>query len=598
MPGPPGHHPDFNEDSNALTELITEMDTLSEEECNESKGAFLAEIEEAIAAAVQDAEGDPRSFQEVQSHSDWPCWKDAMDCKIQSLQQAGTWETVPCPPDKNIVGCKWVYRLKHKADRTTDKYKACLVTQGFSQIYGMDYLDTYSPVAKLASFWTILALAACFDWEVECFNFNSAYLNGELEELEEIYMEQPPGYEEGGKDFVKRLRKALYGLKQAGHRWYNTFKHELADLGFCASTADPGVFYAWIKGSILVIAAHVDDCAMTGHSGKLITIYKAKLNDKFPLTDLRPINSLLRIQVTCDRAACTIMLSQTSYINTILSWFSLTDAKAYPTPMVPTASYSTHNSPSSPTDLACMCKVPYCEAIGSLMYAAIATCPDIAFAMPTLSRFLENPGEAHWQAVKCVFHYLAGTYDHTLTYGAERHELLGYTDADGASQEHRHAISGYAFLIDGGAVSWMSRKQELVTLSIAEAEYVAAIHAAKECIWLQHLIHELFPSLISQTTLHCDNQAALALAVDDNYHAHTKHINTCYHFICECVAWKVIDLVYCPTDDMTADILTKALPQWKVACHSLGLGLRHLSRGVVESGTDEGCTRQHRGGEH
>jgi hypothetical protein len=118
------------------------------------------------------------------------------------------------------------------------------------------------------------------------------------------------------------------------------------------------------------------------------------------------------------------------------------------------------------------------------MYAAIATRPDITFAVSTLSQFLDNPGEAHWEGVKQIFRYLAGTKDRTLTYGEERHELLGYTDADGASQPHRRAISGYAFLIDGGAVSWSSRKQELVTLSTAEAEYVAATHAAKECIWL------------------------------------------------------------------------------------------------------------------
>ena len=290
--------------------------------------------------------------------------------------------------------------------------------------------------------------------------------------------------------------------------------------------------------------------------------------------------------------ARTISLSQTAYINQILTCFSLTDAKTYPTPMVPAASYSKCDSPSSPSDAARMCKVPYREAIGSLMYAAVATCPDIAFAVSTLLQFLENPGEAHWQAVKRVFRYLAGTRSYALTYGAERHNLLRYTDADGASQEHRHAISGYAFLIDGGAISWMSHKQELVTLSTAEAEYVAATHAAKECIWLRRLIRELFPSLISQTTLHCDNQAALTLAVDDNYHTRTKHINIRYHFIRECVAQKVIDLIYCPTDDMTADVLTKALPQWKVVCHSLGLGMHHLSGGVLEFEGDEGCMQR------
>jgi hypothetical protein len=121
-----------------------------------------------------------------------------------------------------------------------------------------------------------------------------------LEELEKIYMEQPPGYEEGGKDFVKRLKKALYGLKQVGHRWYDTFLHELADLGFCASAANPRVFYAQIKGKLLILAAHVNDCMMTESSGKLITAYKSKLNDKFPLTDLSNISWLLGIKVTCD----------------------------------------------------------------------------------------------------------------------------------------------------------------------------------------------------------------------------------------------------------------------------------------------------------
>jgi len=448
-----------------------------------------------------------------------------MDHKIQSLQQAGTWETVPHPPGKNIISCKWVYQLKQKVDGSIDKHKAHLVTQGFSQIYGVDYLDTYSPIAKLASFQTILALTAHFDWEVECFDFNSAYLNGELEDTEEIYMEQPLGYEEGGKDFVKQLRKALYRLKQVGRRWYDTFKRKLADLGFRTSATDPGVFYARIQGNILIVAAHVDDCVMTGNSGRLITVYKAKLNDKFPLTDLGPIHSLLRIEVTHDQAACTISLSQSAYVDSILSHFSLTDAKSYPTPMVPSVFYSKCDSPSSPSDIAHMCKVPYRKAIGSLMYAAVATHPDIAFAVSTLSQFLENLGEAHWQVVKRVFRYLTGTHNHVLTYGAEQYDLTRYIDANGASQEHHCAISGYTFLIDGGAVSWMSCKQELVTLSTAEAEYVVAMHAVKECIWLRRLIGKLFPLLITQTTLHCDNQATLTLAVDDNYHAHTKHID-------------------------------------------------------------------------
>jgi hypothetical protein len=346
------------------------------------------------------------------------------------------------------------------------------------------------------------------------------------------------------------------------------------------------VFITQIDNNVLILAVHVDDCTLTESSSKLITEHRKKLDSKFPLTDLGPIHWLLRIQVTCDRDARSLSLSQSSFIDTILAHFSLADAKPYGMPMVPTANYSKCDSPTSPADVARMHKVPYREAIGSLMYIAIATHPDISFAVLCLSQFLENLGEAHWQAVKRVFCYLAGTQDQVLTYSTEQCNLHGYTNVDGTLQEHRHAISGYAFIINGGAVSWSSRKQELVTLSTAEAEYVAATHAAKECIWLHRLTGELFPSLHTQTTLFCDNQAALKLAMDDNYHARTKHINIRFHFIRQVIASSTIKMVYCPTDDMMADVLTKVLLHWKVMCHGLGLGLRQPSGGVVKSEMD------------
>jgi hypothetical protein len=257
----------------------------------------------------------------------------------------------------------------------------------------------------------------------------------------------------------------------------------------------------------------------------------------------------------------------------MLERFALTDAKPYRSPMVPGIVYSKDDSPSSPQEAARMEKVPYREAIGSLMYASVATRPDISFAVAALSQFLDNPGEVHWEAVKRILRYLSGTKDFVLTYGNECHNLIGYTDADGATQEHRRAISGHAFLIDGGAVSWSSKKQELVTLSTAEAEYVAATHAAKEALWLRRLVFELFPSLEAPTVLYCDNQAALRLIEDDNYRARTKHIDKRYHFVREAAQTGALQLTYCPTDDMTADILTKALPKWKATIHTSTLGL-------------------------
>ena len=216
---------------------------------------------------------------------------------------------------------------------------------------------------------------------------------------------------------------------------------------------------------------------------------------------------------------------------------------------------------------------PVFEAETLLFCTLVGTRPDIAFAVSTVAQFNENPGNAHWEAVKKIFRYLAGTKDLTLTFGGGKKGLEGYTDADGATQDHRYAISGYAYLLDGGAITWSSRKEELVTLSTAEAEYVAATHAAKEGLWLRRFLGEVFRPLLYPTTLHCDNQATIALSLNGGFHACTKHINTRYNFICFTVDCGSLQLIYCPTTHMVANTLTKVLPSLKAKhfAHSLGL---------------------------
>jgi len=325
------------------------------------------------------------------------------------------------------------------------KYKVHLIAQGFTQVYGEDYFNTYSPVARICRFCLILALLACYNWDIESFNFVGAYLNGELDSNKEIYMQSPPGYSSDACS-VKRLQKSLYGLKQAGCKWYDTLVQALASLGFHMTSADPGVFYACVGEHILILAVHVDNCVLTGSSNTLIATYKQKLNACYTLTDLGPLHWLLGIKVTCGHAAHTISLSQSSYINTILAHFSFTDAKPYGSPMIPGAVYLKKGAPSSPEEASCMKHTLYCQAIGSLMYTAITTHPDISFTISALSCFLANPGNAHWEAVKCVFHYLKGTKDLQLTYGSERQDLQGYTDADGSTQEDQRAMSGYTLM--------------------------------------------------------------------------------------------------------------------------------------------------------
>jgi len=287
------------------------------------------------------------------------------------------------------------------------------------------------------------------------FDFIGAYLNGELNEDEKIYIQPPPGYEGQGEN-VLRLRKSLYRLKQVGRKWYEALVHALIDLGFCITQADPGVFYLRMEIHIIILIIHVDDCIITSSSATLMAEYKVRFNMRYALTDLGLVSWLLGLKVTRNCKNRTILLSQTTYINTMLDRFDLSAAKPYCFPMVPRIIYSKNDSPSSPQEAVCMEKMPYHEAIGSLMYASIATRPDISFTVAALSQFLDNPGEVHWEAVKRIMRYLSGTKDYVLTYGDKRHNLLGYSDADGTTQEHWHTISGYTFLINGGTVSWSS----------------------------------------------------------------------------------------------------------------------------------------------
>lgn len=241
--------------------------------------------------------------------------------------------------------------------------------------------------------------------------------------------------------------------------------------------------------------------------------------------------------------------------------------------MDPHANLSTTQSPSTTAEIASIRDVLYREAIGSLMYASLGTRSDITYAVSFLSRFSDNPGRAHREAVRCVFRYLSGTKSLKLTYGTIALDLVGYTDADGSTHEDRKAISGYAFLIDGGAVSWSSKRQELILLSTTESEYVALTHASKEALWLHSLIGQVFAPFADAIPMNSDNQSAIALARDNQYHAHTKHIDIRFHFVRWIVEEKKICLVYCPTEDMVADVFTKALLSAKVKHFTLALGL-------------------------
>ena len=532
-------------------------------------------MEDAMMAQTSEMEGlEPQSLAAAKKSPDWPAWEKAIQEELDVLKAAGTWKAVDPPDGANIVGSKWVFRAKKDAAGVVVRYKARLVAQGFSQVPGVDYFDTFAPVARLASIRTVLAIVAAENLEIHQIDIKGAYLNGELTDQEVVYMKQPPGYPASpNSSQVLRLLKTLYGLKQAGRRWYKKLVEIMEKLGFKRCDVDQAVFYRRKGSTLIIVLVHVDDCTIAGTSIALILRFKIEIAKFVAITDLGELHWILGIEVKRIRENRSIHLSQKSYIESMLRRYGFEDLKPVSLPMETSVRLTSAQSPSTTQEIAIMRNIPYQEAVGSLMYASLGTRPDITYAVQTVSRFSKNPGQAHWDAVKRIFRYLKGTKEFWLTYGGQQKELKRYADADGSMAEDRHAISGYTFLLHGGAVSWAAKRQEIVSLSTTESEYVAVTHASKEALWLRSLITQLFDVKLDPTPLFSDNQSAIALTKDHQYHPRTKHIDIRFHFIRWIIENGSIRLIYCPTDDMLADTLTKALLSPKVKHFAVELGL-------------------------
>ena len=283
-------------------------------------------------------------------------------------------------------------------------------------------------------------------------------------------MQQPLGFLEKGKEtYVCLLQKSLYGLRQAGHLWYEHLLKALIKFGFVQCQVEHCMFYKHVSSDLLIIMAAVDDLTLVMSSTKLMQAMKQQFKTKFEMSDDGDIHWLLRIKIKCDHVACTISLSQRAYINSLLSHYNLEDAKAITVPMNPGLVLSISQCPTMADEIRQMQNIPFHKGIGSLLYAGLRTCPDITFATLALGKFVQNPGMVHWEALKQVMRYLKGTSKLELVLGGKQGGgLETYSDADLASQEHQHSISGYTIFMGKGTVSWSSKKQGIVALSTTD----------------------------------------------------------------------------------------------------------------------------------
>ena len=520
-------------------------------------------------------------------------WTRAIHEEIRSLIKNDTWELTEKLTDAKLIGCRTVLRNKCDADGLLVRRKARVVAQGFSQRPGVDFEETFAPVARMESLRMLVAISARLGLQISQLDIVTAYLNGDIDA--EVYMKPPDLLREclmemacdnedaalsskakrmistfQNGNVVCKLRKAIYGLRQAGRQWYAKIDSTLREIGLIPTHSDPCVYVDNAVREPTDLLLYVDDIVIASRNTARVREIKNKLKSKFLVKDMGAVSYCLGIEVRQTRD--NITLSQQGFIKKILSRFGMTECKPVGTPIEKGTKLEVCSTNEQDESL------PYRELIGALMYLSVGTRPDITHAVNYLSQFNNKHDARHWKAAKRVLRYLRGTLDKGLVYRRDDKALIGLADADwGNSELDRRSYTGYSFILSGAAVSWCSRKQKTVALSSTEAEYMCLSEAAKEAIFCITLLKELGCKSLAKVQLFNDNQSAIKLARNPVYHSRSKHIEIRFHFIREAIQRHPIRLDYLPTEEMTADVLTKPLPVAKHNKCIAELGLYNLN---------------------
>ncbi|SGY55118.1 BQ5605_C006g03971 [Microbotryum silenes-dioicae] len=558
---PDVHRPDFStyREPASAEESPDELDLIGRHSRDESPDeidfltrhhrAFIATDDDTSdAEAIQPVKSitsDPQTWREAMSSDKREVWARAANDEFNSMRDDFKVFTIEdrstVPTGATIVTSKFVWKTKRNALGEITGHKARLVAQGNRQRDGIDFNETFAPVARFSSIRSLLALAAA----------NGLH--------------------------VLRLRRSIYGLKQAGQIWNRHIDASLRDLGYTATGTNHCIYSRLDdRQRPHYIALYVDDLLMISLDLAEIERVISGLEQRYGVKRLGPAEYILGIQIRrLDDGS--IALSQERYIMEVLARFHFdTTTRSTTVPMTPGLSLTA--IPGQGTE---QIKSWYLQAIGSLLYISLGTRPDIAFAVSYLARFANNPGSRHWIAVKHVLRYLRATYRDELLYARGETRItgvVGYSDANrGACVDTLVSTMGYVFYIAGSAVSWSSKRQSRVANSTTDAEYLALSHAGKEGIYLSQLLEELHVQPVAPAHIFTDNEAAAAVAHDPIRVSGTRHIRLHEHFVRDMVNRGDISLSHVGTSDMVADIFTKALgPKvFSTHCYALGLRTRH-----------------------
>ncbi|CAL2274238.1 unnamed protein product [Prunus armeniaca] len=502
---------------------------------------------------------EPSSFAEANSD---PRWREAMDSELAALADNHTWTLTPLPPGKFPIACKWVYKIKHRADGSVERYKARLVAKGFTQTEGLDYHETFSPTAKMITVRCLLAIAASQHWVIQQLDVHNAFLHGDLHE--EIYMSPPPGLRRQGENLVCRLHKSLYGLKQASRQWFAKFTEAILAAGFIQSKADYSLFTRKVGKSFTTLLIYVDDILITGNDIDAINSLKSFLHTRFRIKDLGDLKYFLGIEVS--RSKKGIYVSQRKYALEILKDYGFLGARPVDFPM----------EEAKLSDKGELLKDPekYRRLVGRLLYLTI-TRPDITYSVHVLSRFMHQLRLPHMDAALRVVRYLKSTPGQGLLFQSDNKlDLIAYCDSDWAGcLITRRSTTGYCVFLGNSLISWRTKRQRTVSLSSAEAEYRAMASTCCEVTWLRFLLQDLHLPSSEASHMYCDNQAALHIAANPVFHERTRHIEMDCHFIRDKIIDGTVSTWHVNSSQQLADTFTKPLGKEKFSAMLRKLGV-------------------------
>ncbi|GJT78756.1 retrovirus-related pol polyprotein from transposon TNT 1-94 [Tanacetum coccineum] len=463
-------------------------------------------------------------------------WIVAMQEELNQFIANNVWELVPQPKNMTIIGTKWVFRNKLDENGVVSRNKARLVAQGYNQQEGIDYDETYAPVARLESIRILLAYACALDFKLFQMDIKSAFLNGFINK--EVYVAQPPGFIDFKKpDHVYKLKKALYGLKQAPKAWYDRLKAFLIKHEYKMGMVDNTLFTKK-KSSNLII---------------------------FEMSMMGELNFFLGLQIK--QIEDGIFFNQSKYIKEMLKKFGLEDSKPMKTPM------SSDTKLTKDEECESVDSTKYRGMIGSLLYLT-ASRPDIMFSVCLCARFQEAPKTSHLEAVKRIFRYIKGTTHLGLWYPKGTGiETVVYADSDHAGDYvDRKSTSGICTFVGCCLTSWFSKKQTALAISTTEAEYVSAGKACQQALWMKQALID-YDVRLDDVPIMCDNKGAIDLSKNPVQHSRTKHIEIRHHFLRDNVQKGHISIEKVPSVDNIADILTKPLKRESFNYLRLGLGM-------------------------